>query len=176
VEDDSSFPAGAGGFLFLERPMNASFAIVIGMAIAFCADRPTNVELSVHWNREIVDVADPTEAPKEGFCLIGGCYLFDSNGDPVRRAGRLQVCLLNESRPEQPVSEIWQIDSTMLQKMARKDTVGWGYTLVLPTYRCIPNLTAFRLFVTFYPDQGSPLYDDGAPIIFHIPSQRADRP
>ncbi|MFO0967067.1 MAG: hypothetical protein U0793_15985 [Gemmataceae bacterium] len=62
--------------------------------------------------------------------------------------------------------ERWEIDPKTLQRLARKDFIGEGYTLFLPWPAYNAEVTQAQMRVVFYPKAGDPIY--GQPSIIHV--------
>ena len=99
-------------------------------------------------------------APLKG--IAGRLYLFGPDGFPLVGEGSVTVDLCDmtpETTGGQPkLIERWEIDRETLRKLAKKDMIGWGYTLFLPwsTYR--PEINRVQLQVRYAPDKGLPLF------------------
>jgi len=117
------------------------------------------------WAREVTFTPDPVNGGANTPGLAGRLYLFGPEITfPMLCGGQLTVDLY-DARPEvnegKPVLlEQWLIDSATLQRLQKKDTIGWGYTLFLPwgTYR--PEINRVLLKVRFNPVKGTPLFAD----------------
>jgi hypothetical protein len=99
-------------------------------------------------------------APLKG--IAGRLYLFGADGFPLVGEGSVTVDLCDVT-PETTggqarLIERWEIDRETLRKLAKKDMIGWGYTLFLPwsTYR--PEINRVQLQVRYAPDKGLPLF------------------
>ncbi len=85
--------------------------------------------------------------------MIGdGKLVVDLYQGPIPRTG--------DPRP----LEEWRFDPATLKGLAKRDFLGWGYTVPLPwgTYR--PDLTCVQMKVRYEPAKGTPLYAEGAPM------------
>jgi hypothetical protein len=122
-------------------------------------------QMAATWNPEVLFAPDPAQAGKASPGLTGRLYLFGPDAKyPLAGEGTLTVSLfddrpLAEGKPAVHLEE-WRIDKETLKRMLRKDTIGWGYTLVLPwgTYR--PDLTQVHLRFRYDGSQGLPLYTE----------------
>jgi hypothetical protein len=119
------------------------------------------------WNNQVVTTNDPANggAPIKG--IAGRMYLFGTAGDfPKAGDGCAVIDLYDDSHitPAQPpvLLEEWRIDKVTLQKLLRKDPIGWGYTLFLPWGTYKPEIAQIHLKLRFEPSQGGPLYCDGS--------------
>jgi len=138
------------------------------------ADRPPTgavCQLVPTWSKEIAFVPDPANGgvPRPG--ISGRIYLFGPQIDyPLAGDGSLTVELsAPEAAPagagppakaEWRLLEQWTMDQPTLQRLLRKDIVGWGYTLFLPwgTYR--PDVSVVRLKLRYDPPGAMPLYSE----------------
>jgi hypothetical protein len=101
-------------------------------------DRPCRV--MGWWEPSVRFTQDPTHngAPTAG--LAGRIYLFGPEiKDPLVGNGSITVALFDDARPPgqqgpAPVYQ-WTFDAATLQRLLRRDVIGWGYTLFLP---CVP--------------------------------------
>src|SRR5437764_1853 len=105
--------------------------------------------------------------------LVGRIYLFGQTmATPLEGDGAVSVELFNPAEIVPPGTEgtpeggprrleRWTFDPVMLQKLRRKDMIGWGYNLALPwgTYR--PELTRLQMRVCYQPAKGSPVFETG---------------
>lgn len=115
------------------------------------------------WENRIVTNQDVT---KNGATLLGiggRVYLFGEEiGFPTLGDGAVVVELSDVGRLDQQgkpqLLERWEIDPNTLKRLARKDMIGWGYTLFLPwnTYR--RDLTKVQMQVKYIPAKGTPLF------------------
>jgi hypothetical protein len=68
------------------------------------------------------------------------------------------VDLYDPNRPENDGSGVplgqWRYDSVTLQRLLRKDMIGWGYTLFLPWPDYKPEVTRIQLRLRFEPAKG----------------------
>ena len=108
------------------------------------------------WQHDVSIVTpDPLRDGQATPGLVGRVYLFDHFDHPKCYEGKATVKLFDE-RPIQggpPVFlEEWDFPSAALRKLAKKDPIGWGYTLFLPTATINPNITQVRMTVAFTAD------------------------
>ena len=54
---------------------------------------------------------------------------------------------------------------TTLQRLVKKDMIGWGYTLFLPWGSYRPNLTKVHLALRYDPEKGPPLFAEPSSLI-----------
>jgi hypothetical protein len=98
--------------------------------------------------------------------LVCRLYMFDKTEKfPVLGDGSVLITLYDDTHgPAKQPLEQWQIDPVALQKFAKKDTVGWGYTLFLPWGSCRPDVTKVHLTCRYDPKSGSPLFGPPTPL------------
>jgi hypothetical protein len=134
-------------------------------------EMPAGSVYQVHatWESRVMVTQDVLNqgAPLAG--VAGRMYLFGQElGAPVIGDG-IAIVDLQDVTPETAqgkpkLLERWEIDQATLKRLARKDTIGWGYTLFLPwsTYR--PEVTRVQLQVRYVPEKGLPLFSPPAVI------------
>jgi hypothetical protein len=139
-------------------------------------EMPTGPVHQVHatWESRVMTTQDVLNqgAPLSG--LAGRMYLFGQElGAPVGGDG-IAIVDLHDVSPETTqgkpkLLERWEIDRETLKRLARKDTIGWGYTLFLPwsTYR--PDVTRVQLQVRYVPEKGLPLFSP--PAVIGLPNE-----
>jgi hypothetical protein len=119
------------------------------------------------WNNEVVYTPDPTHAGTPTPGLAGRVYLFGPNLDfPRAGNGMLVIDLFDEtqkpSASHRPILlEEWRFDKLTLQRLLRRDAIGWGYTLFLPWGTYKPELNRIHLKVRYEPATGTPVYAEG---------------
>jgi hypothetical protein len=135
-----------------------------------CEDKPPTgdvYQVVAAWNNAVVFTPDPTHNGDPTPGIAGRVYLFGVHpGYPLAGDGSLVVDLyLDPPGTTTPIAgakpvERWEIDKDTLQRLLRKDAIGWGYTIFLPwgTYR--KDITQVRLRVRYQPVKGSPLYGE----------------
>jgi hypothetical protein len=134
-------------------------------------DMPTGkaCQIAVFWNKEIAYAADTVNGGVETPGLVGRVYLFGPKFDfPLIGNGTVTVELYKGELPEgagaqvtYQLAEKWQIDKDTLKRLARKDTIGWGYTLFLPWSSYKAETRLVRLKVRYDSGDGSlPLYTE----------------
>jgi hypothetical protein len=140
------------------------------------SDRPATdiCRVVAAWHPEVVFTPDPVHNGQPTPGLAGRIYLFGQQIDYPRVGdGSLVVDLYQDtSFGREPVAanadrvplEEWRIDAETLNRLKRKDAVGWGYTVFLPwaTYR--PEIKLVELRVRYVPVKGTPLYAQSAPL------------
>jgi hypothetical protein len=131
-------------------------------------------QLTAVWNHEIVYAPDPTHGGQITPGLTGRLYLFGEDLKyPLAEEGRIVVDLFDETPLAQgkpPVLlEEWRFDKEGAKQLLRRDTVGWGYTLVLPwgTYR--PDILQIRLKLRYDSAKTMPLFCESQPILVNRP-------
>lgn len=142
-------------------------------------------QVSVAWHNQVVFAPDPVHDGQMTPGLAGRLYLFKPNmGYPLAGDGQVVVDLLDPSQkgPDGgPVRlESWILKDYTLKTSLRKDTIGWGYDLLLPwgTYR--PDLTQVVLKARYDPPQGVPIYSQPSAVSFNpvldLQTARTSRP
>jgi hypothetical protein len=119
------------------------------------------------WNNEVDYAPDPTHNGQPNPGLVGRVYLLGPTMDlPLACEGGLVVDLYDEThvpmmQQKLPLEE-WRIDKDTLQRLLRRDHIGWGYTVFLPwgTYR--PEIGQVGLKVRFEPVHATPVYTDSS--------------
>jgi hypothetical protein len=108
--------------------------------------------------------------------LAGRVYLFgQALGHPVAGNGmaiiELQDLTHANAQTKPRLLERWEIDSVTLNRLLRKDTIGWGYTLFLPwsTYR--QDISKVQLQVRYVPEKGLPLFSPPAVVTLSSDTQ-----
>jgi hypothetical protein len=119
------------------------------------------------WENRVMVTQDVVNNGAPLLGLGGRIYLFgDQVGYPQVSNGAAIVELadLTHADAQHPpkVLERWEIDKATLQRLLKKDTIGWGYTIFLPwgTYR--PDITQVQLQVRYLPEKGLPLFSPPA--------------
>ena len=124
-------------------------------------------QLVATWSNQVVFTPDPTHNGDLTPGLAGRLYLFGPTLDyPVASDGAMVIDLFDEAHPNAanaalPLEE-WRLDRDTLQRLLRRDAIGWGYTVFLPwgTYR--PDITHVHLKLRFNPVNGTPLFANTA--------------
>lgn len=147
-------------------------AACVSLPSHHAADRPP-VGVPLHvvttWEPHVVTASDVVHdgAPLPG--LAGRVYLFGASGCPITTEGSLKVELYNDAGAApsgQPVRVGgWNFDAATLKQLLRKDIVGWGYTVFLPWDNFNPAITHVHFKVCFTPKHGTPLYEQGSPLV-----------
>jgi hypothetical protein len=93
-------------------------------------------QVMVMWQPQVQMSLDPVHGGTSVPCLAGRLYLFGPDDKVHTAEGTVRVNLYSDDvhGPDgQPfLASYWQLDSAKLKSALRKDTVGWGYTLILP--------------------------------------------
>jgi hypothetical protein len=119
------------------------------------------------WNNEVAFVPDPTHNGQMTPGLVGRVYLFGPSMDFPRAAeGDLVVDLYDETHvpmagQKLPLEE-WRIDKDTLQRLLRRDRIGWGYTVFLPWGTFKREIGQIGLKMRFEPVHGTPLYEESS--------------
>jgi hypothetical protein len=129
-------------------------------------------QVAATWYPEVVSTPDPTKrgAPTPG--LAGRMYLFGTEvAAPLVGDGSVRVELYDDThaepgKPQIPL-EVWNIDKVTLDRLKRRDPVGWGYTLFLPWGSYKPEITRVHLRLCYKPAKGAPLYHEGEGMALH---------
>jgi hypothetical protein len=98
--------------------------------------------------------------------IVGRVYLFGETIDyPQVADGSMVVELYDDTHgPAEKALEQWVLDPVSLKKFAKKDTIGWGYSLFLPWTTCRPDVTKVHLTCRFDPAGGTPLFAPPSPL------------
>ena len=122
------------------------------------------------WKNEVVFAPDPAHAGTPAPGLAGRMYLFGPQVDfPLQGDGNVVVDLYNETGDKPALLEEWRFDHDTLQRLLRKDVIGWGYTLFLPWGTYKPDVQQVRLRLCYQPPGGSPLYAESAVMTLNAP-------
>jgi hypothetical protein len=120
------------------------------------------------WHNEVVMTPDPAHNGNPTPGIAGRIYLFGPTVDfPKAGDGSILVDLFDETHAtaEQPAKllEEWRVDRITLQRLLRRDVIGWGYTIFLPWGTCRPEITRIRLKLRYEPAAGgAPLYAESS--------------
>jgi hypothetical protein len=113
------------------------------------------------WQNNVMTVPDSANGgvPVRGFA--GRVYLFGPNMDfPLLCEGQLTVDLVDESCDPPRWVERWNIDPDTLQRLKKKDVLGWGYTVFLPSKEYRPDMGKIKLKTTFQAPKTPPIYTE----------------
>ncbi|MFO0844707.1 MAG: hypothetical protein U0797_20305 [Gemmataceae bacterium] len=115
------------------------------------------------WQNNVLTVPDSANGgvPVQGFA--GRVYLFGTNMDfPLLCDGTLTVDLIDESCDPPKWVERWNIDPETLQRLKKKDVMGWGYTVFLPSKEYRPEMTKIKLKTAFQAPKSPPIFTENA--------------
>ncbi len=116
-------------------------------------DAPPAPPAQVHttWENQMIVTQDVVNngAPLAG--LAGRLYLFGTEvGHPLQWAGAVTVQIHDVTPGREPkFMEEFKIDPETLKRLARKDTIGWGYTLFLPLATHRPDIQRVQVQTRF---------------------------
>jgi hypothetical protein len=167
------------------RPAALSLALWCGLSAgcvelnAFVApgQAPTGAphQIVASWEKRVMWTPDTEHGGKQIPALAGRLYLFGEQvGYPVVADGAVEVDMYDDRPATQGGTSVlverWLIDEPTLRRLKRKDFLGYGYTLILPskTVEDHPDLNAVHLTVKFTPRSGTPLFDPGRPIVLSM--------
>jgi hypothetical protein len=129
-------------------------------------------KIGVFWESQVAFAPDFLHNGQRTPGLGGRLYLFSPDGKyPIAGDGKVTVELYlpgkpakadastGEDVPDQPLDR-WEFDPVTLKRLLQKDSLGWGYTLVMPwaTYR--PDIKDVKLRVCYQPPKDFPLYTE----------------
>jgi hypothetical protein len=144
------------------------------MPAMFGRPAPTQASLArkavVAWNNQIVITNDPVNNNRPLPGIAGRLYVFgDDEGHPLDVPGTVSVAVhaMDKDGKTGPVLVAWNIDSASLQRLARRDAIGHGYTLFLPWPEYQPDIVRVRLDVRYVPDGGQPLFTPSETLSLH---------
>jgi hypothetical protein len=169
----------------MARPLALSLALWCGLSAgcvgmnAFIApdQAPAGVphQIAATWEKRVMWTPDTVHNGRQIPTLAGRLYLFGEEvGFPLVAEGAVEVDLYDDRPAAQGAPSVlverWLIDEATLRRLKRKDFIGNGYTLVLPskTIEDHPDLNAVHLTVKFTPRSGAPLFDAGRSIILSL--------
>lgn len=120
-------------------------------------------QVAATWSNQVMFTPDPTHNGNPTPGIVGRLYLFGPTvGLPLGGDGSLVVDLYDEGQgpitPETLPLEEWHIDKDTLQRLQRRDFMGWGYTVFLPWGTYKPEISKIRLRVRYQPTNATPLY------------------
>ncbi len=89
--------------------------------------------------------------------LAGRLYLFGEKIDrPMTGNGALKVEMFDESQGHSVKVEEWTLYPDTLNRLVRRDIVGWGYTVFLPSGTWKPEMSKIRMRSCYQPKPGAP--------------------
>jgi hypothetical protein len=116
-------------------------------------------QIAAWWQNNIAHAADPTRGGALNPGFAGRLYLFGPYIDhPMPGDGSLLIEMFDETQGAPVKKEQWEIDAQTLHRLLRRDMIGWGYTLFLPSAEVKPEMTKLRLRSCYRPAKGSPMY------------------
>jgi hypothetical protein len=117
------------------------------------------------WVNKLVVTEDAANqgAPLPG--LAGRVYLFGPDlGLPVKGTGKVIVDLFDAAQAgpngESKMLERWVFTKENLDRLLRKDVIGWGYTLFLPWPDYQPAFKRLQVQVSYLPETGVSMYGE----------------
>lgn len=124
------------------------------------------IELAVAWIPHVQYAPDVLHDGVPTAGLVGRIYMFDQTEKyPVLGDGSVTITLYDDTKgPATQPLEGWHIDPVALKKFAKKDTVGWGYTLFLPWGSCRPDVTKVHITCKYEPPAGTPIFAPVSPV------------
>jgi hypothetical protein len=72
------------------------------------------------------------------------------------------VDLIDESCDPPKWVERWNIDNDTLQRLKKKDVLGWGYTVFLPSKEYRPDMSKIKLRTSFQAPKTPPIFTENA--------------
>ena len=129
------------------------------------------------WDNRVIVTPDAVNQGQPLPGIAGRLYLFGPDlGHPVKGNGKLTVDLFDANTPgpdgKPKMLERWNIDKDTLNRLLRKDIIGWGYTLFLPwqTYR--PDIARVQMHVCYMPENGPPIYAPPAQVTLRADNEQ----
>jgi len=120
-------------------------------------------QVQAAWRNEVVVTADVVHqgAPLPG--LAGRVYLFGPDaGRPVKGDGKVIVDLYDlgkfGQKGQPKMVQRFIFDPKTLERLFRRDLIGWGYTLFLPWPDYRPETDRILLKVWYQPVKGTPVF------------------
>jgi hypothetical protein len=126
------------------------------------------------WNHQVAFVPDPVHGGAEAPGLAGRLYLFGPEiSFPLIDDGSVVVDLYDDTKPAgegQPIPlEEWRLDPATLKRLAKRDMIGWGYTLFLPWGTYKPEISQVHLKVRYVTAKGNPFFAESGPMTLDRP-------
>lgn len=115
------------------------------------------------WSPKVHYTPDPARGGVPAPGIAGRIYLFGPAGDfPIIGDGTMTVDLYDDTpvngQPANTHIERWEFDPETLRRLAKRDTVGMGYTLFLPWGTHRPDLKSVHLSVKYETTGMTPIY------------------
>ncbi len=169
-----------GGFLILAMAFGMLGCVTIpnmDSPLQFKHEVPCQVVTT--WQPEVLFSADPARGGMSAPGIGGRLYLFGNEiGKPLHGNGTLVVDLYDVTGAQSPEPvhlEQWQIDATTLNRLGKKDPIGFGYTIFLPWSTCLESYHRIQIKVKYQPTNGFALYTDSGPITMTHPESAVAR-
>jgi hypothetical protein len=145
-------------------------------------DRPTKGQIGqlvALWGDGLVVQPDALRggSPTPGFAAR--LYLFGQEpGEPLGVDGALTVYLYDLQQPadQRRPLEVWNITPENLERIAKKDGLGWGYDLWLPWSTFKREITRVSLVVHYKPTQGMPVWSIPCDLLLGEPGGQLKQP
>jgi hypothetical protein len=126
--------------------------------------------VEVAWSSDVMTTSDTENGNRPLTGLAGRLYVFSEEvGRPLEVPGAVTVVVYSidkENKRSKPLVT-WNIDSTTLRRLGRKDAIGFGYTLFLPWVEYTPDIRRVQLDVRYVPDGGQPLFAPASTLALH---------
>ncbi len=110
------------------------------------------------WADGIAVQSDPMQGGRPVPGLAARVYLFGPDlGQPLVADGTLIVYQYDDLQPpsdDQLPREVWTLDKASLEKLLKKDALGWGYNLWLPWSSYNPAIRKVGLVICYRPEKG----------------------
>lgn len=158
-----------GWFVLLLAPLVFGCVTTQSFLGSECGCGPVS-QVAVTWESRMQVTQDSVNGGRPLPGLAGRMYLFGpdlgftqkGNGTVTVDLFDTSACVPGQAQAEPKHLERWQFDAVSLNKLLRKDKIGWGYTLFLPWPTYKPEITRVRLNVCYLPASGTPLYAEPA--------------
>ena len=140
----------------------------------------TPCQVTAIWDHQIHFTADPTHGGAQIPALGGRVYLFGPEIKyPMTGDGKLQVEVYDGTAPPGAAVaplEVWQFDPDTMQRLLKRDFVGWGYTIPLVWPDLSPTVRSVRVKVCYQPSKSAPLYSEGESMTIEFPGPNGPGP
>jgi hypothetical protein len=129
-------------------------------------------QVSAVWHDQVLFSPDPANGGVMSPGLAGRLFFFGPNmGHPLAANGDVVVGLFDPTHlgPDGSPTALgtWKFEKAMLQQFLRHDTIGWGYTLLLPWPSYRPDIKQVEMRVRYDAGKKSlPIYAQPATICF----------
>jgi hypothetical protein len=124
------------------------------------AERPAKGEVTqvmALWADGVDVQPDPARGGVPTPGLAGRIFLFGKAMEGLEAEGTMTIYLYDDAQPpsDKPVPrEMWNLDPVSLQRVLKKDGLGWGYTLWLPWSSYRPEVRKVTLVAHYRTLQG----------------------